>query len=109
MDFADSFSIFEGDEMRKSQKIGGFSVEAMPVGSGSQIEWSVWLSDLPYVRASAPSLADAKKALEERWKQLVAAYRSAGEPVPRPIRRRGNRRILDTLRKLGARRGSSVF
>lgn len=95
--------------MRKSQKIGGFSVEAMPVGSGSQIECSVWLSDLPYVRASAPSLADAKKALEERWKQLVAAYRSAGEPVPRPIRRRGNRRILDTLRKLSARRGSSVF
>lgn len=95
--------------MRKSQKIGGFSVEAMPVGSGSQIEWAVWLSDLPYVRASAPSLADAKKALEERWKQLVTAYRSAGESVPRPIRRRGNRRILDTLRKLGARRGSSVF
>lgn len=95
--------------MRKSQKIGGFSVEAMQVGSGSQIEWSVWLFDLAYVRASAPSLADAKKALEERWTQLVAAYRSAGEPVPRPIRRRGNRRILDTLRKLGARRGSSVF
>ena len=95
--------------MRKSQKIGGFAVEAMLVGSGSQIEWSVWLSDLPYVRASAPSLADAKMALEERWKQLVAAYRSAGEPVPHPIRRRGNRRILDTLRKLGARRGSSVF
>lgn len=95
--------------MRKSQKIGGFAVESMSVGSGHQIEWSVWLSDLPYVRASAPSLADAKKALEERWKHLVAAYRSAGEPVPRPIRRRGNRQILDTLRKLGARRGSSVF
>ena len=95
--------------MRKSQKVGGFAVEAMPVGSGHQIEWSVWLSDLPYVRASAPDLADAKKALEERWKQLVAAYRSAGEPVQRPVRRRGNRRILDTLCKLGTRRGSSVF
>jgi len=95
--------------MRKIQKIGGFAVEAMPVGSSHRIEWSVWLTDLPYVRASAPDLADAKKALEERWKQLVAAHHSAGEPVPRPIRRRGNRQILNTLRKLGARRGSSVF
>ena len=95
--------------MRKSQKIGGFSVEAMPVGSGSQIEWSVWLSDLPYVRVSAPSLADAKKALDERWKQLVAAYRSAGEPVPRPIRRRGNRRILDTINKIGSLRCGQIF
>jgi len=50
--------------MRKSQKIGGFAVEAMPVGSGHQIEWSVWLSDLPYVRASAPSLADARRHLK---------------------------------------------
>lgn len=95
--------------MRKSQKIGGFAVEAMPVGSGHQIEWSVWLSDLPYVRASAPELADAKRVLVERWKQLVAAYRSAGEPVPRPVRRRGNRRILDTLRKLGSKRDSAMF
>lgn len=95
--------------MRKSQKIGGFAVEAMPVGSGHQIEWSVWLSDLPYVRASAPSLADAKKALKERWEKLVAAHRSAGEPVPRPIRRRGNRRILDTINKLGGWRGGSFF
>lgn len=95
--------------MRKSQKIGGFAVEAMPVGSGHHIEWSVWLADLPYVRASAPSLADAKRALEERWNQLVAAYRSAGEPVPRPIRRRGNRQILDTLRKLGSKRDCAIF
>ncbi|MEG3060220.1 MAG: hypothetical protein RR857_04795 [Comamonas sp.] len=95
--------------MRKSKKIGGFAVDAMPVGSGHQIEWSVWLSDLPYVRASAPDLADAKKALEERWKQIAAAYRSAGEPVPRPIRRRGNRRILDTINKLGRPLGGQIF
>lgn len=95
--------------MRKIQKIGGFAVEAIPVVYGHQIEWSVWLSDLPHVRASAPNLPDAKKALGERWKQITAAYRSAGEPVPRPIRRRGNQQILDTLRKLSARRGSSVF
>ena len=95
--------------MRKIKKIGGFAVEAMPVGSGHQIEWSVWLADLPYVRASAPDLAEAKKALEERWNQHVAAYRSAGEPVPHPVRRRGNRRILDTLRQLGSKRDCAIF
>lgn len=95
--------------MRKNQKIGGFMVESMPVDSGSQIEWSVWLSDLPYVRASASGLADARKVLEERWKQLVAAHHAAGEKVPRPIRRRGNRRILDTLNRLEARRSGNIF
>ncbi|MGZ0018285.1 hypothetical protein [Nitrosomonas sp. wSCUT-2] len=39
---------------------------AQKVGFGHQIEWSVWLSDLPYVRASAPDLADTKKVLRKR-------------------------------------------
>ncbi len=95
--------------MRKSQKIGGFAIEVMPVRSGSQTQWSVWLSDLPYIRAAAPDLDDARGKLEERWKQLVASYRAAGEPVPKPIRSRGNRRILDTIRQLGSRRGGSII
>jgi predicted RNase H-like HicB family nuclease len=95
--------------MRKTQKIGGFAVEALPYTRGNQTEWSVWLADLPHVRESAVTLSEARKALTERWEKMVAAYRAAGESVPRPIRRRGNRRILDTIQELGERRGSSVF
>lgn len=89
--------------MRNSTKIGGFEVEAIPVGAGQRMKWCVWLIELPYVRASAKDLTEAKKQLEVRWQEVVHAYCAAGEPIPRPTRRRGNKRMLDLLRKLDNR------
>lgn len=95
--------------MRKTQKIDGFTVEAIPAISGDQVEWTTWLSDLPYVRVTSSDLADARRKLELRWQQVAQAFRAAGEPVPRPIRRRGNRRILDTIKRLGVSQGGMIL
>lgn len=95
--------------MRKTQKIGGFAVEAVPYVRGNRTEWCAWLIDLPHVREFASSPDVARKALAERWEKMVAAFRVAGEPMPRPIRRRGNKRILDVLQALSKRRVTPIF
>lgn len=95
--------------MRTSQKIGGFTVEAFSLVDGSRVQWSVRLSDLPYVRAVGPSLPGARQALADQWKKTADAFRAAGQPVPTPKRSRGNKRILDTIRTLGESKSEPIF
>ena len=49
--------------MRKTKKIGGFPVEAIPHVRQGRVEWSAWLIDLPFVYARRPTLDEARQAL----------------------------------------------
>lgn len=102
--------------MRKTKKIGGFSVEAIPHVRQGRVEWSAWLIDLPFVHARRPTLDEARQALAVEWDKVANAYREAGEPVPTPRSRagtvprtRGNQRILAMLRWLAERKTEPVF
>lgn len=95
--------------MKNIQKIGGFSVEALLMMHGEKVQWSVKLIDLPFVRAEGPSFSSARQALIEKWEMTVAAYRAAGEPVPKPRRPRGHKRTLDTIRRLGEKKFTPIF
>ncbi len=95
--------------MRKTEKIAGFTVEAFPHVKGKQVEWEVHFRDLPSVRAVGTSLPEAKERLTIKWVKTAEAFKVAGLPVPKPIRPRGNKRILDTIRKLAERRWSPIF
>ena len=102
--------------MRKSKKIGGFTIEAIPHVRHGRVEWSAWLSDLPFVHVTRPTLDEARQALAVEWDKVANAYREAGEPVPTPRSRagtvprtRGNQRILATLRRLAERKTEPIF
>ena len=102
--------------MRKSKKIGGFTIEAIPHIRRGHVEWSAWLSDLPFVHVTRPTLDEARQALAVEWDRVANAYREAGEPVPTPRSRagtvprtRGNQRILATLRRLAERKTEPIF
>jgi len=81
-------------------KCGGFLVEVRPVQHGQEAAWRAWLLERPEVSATAATPSEARALLGEKWKQIAATYRAAGEPVPKPPRR-DHRRILATIRKLG--------
>jgi predicted RNase H-like HicB family nuclease len=95
--------------MRKTEKIGGFAVEAYPHVIGAQVEWVIQFRDLPSVRAVGASLPEARERLSITWNKTAEAYKAAGLPVPKPIRLRGNKRILDTIRRLGETRWEPIF
>lgn len=95
--------------MRKSEKIVGFTIEAFPHVTGTQIEWSIQFSDLPSVRAVGASLPEARQALTIKWQKTAEAFKAAGLLVPTPKRPRGNKRILDTIRRLGERETNPIF
>ncbi len=95
--------------MRKTEKIGGFTVEAFPHVDGKQVQWMVQLSDLPHVWSVADSLPEARKALVIKWQLTADAFKAAGLPVPISKRPRGNKRILDTIRRLGERKSEPIF
>ena len=46
--------------MKKSKKIGGFTIEAIPHVRHDRVEWSAWLSDLPFIHATRPTLDEAR-------------------------------------------------
>ena len=102
--------------MRKSKKIGGFTIEAIPHMRRGHVEWSAWLSDLPFVHATRPTPDEARQALAVEWDKVANAYREAGEPVPTPRSRagtvpraRGNQRILAMLRWLAECKSEPIF
>ena len=95
--------------MRKTEKIAGFTVEAFPHVKGSQIEWAICFRDLPSVRAAGASLPEARERLAIKWQKTAEAFKSAGLPVPKPIRPRGNKRTLDTIRRLAERKWKPIF
>jgi predicted RNase H-like HicB family nuclease len=95
--------------MRKTEKIAGFAVEAFPHVKATQVEWVVQFRDLPSVRATGASLPEARERLAIKWKKTAEAFKVAGLPVPKPIRPRGNKRILDTIRRLAERKWNPIF
>ena len=95
--------------MRKPEKIAGFAVEAFPHVKSTQVEWVVQFRDLPNVRATGASLPEARERLAIKWEKTAEAFKAAGIAVPKPIRPRGNKRILDTIRRLAERPLTPIF
>jgi len=95
--------------MGKVKKIAGFNVDAFPHVKGSQIEWAICFRDIPYVRAAGASLPEARERLEIKWKKTEEALSTAGLPVPKPIRSRGKKRTLDTIRRLAGGKWKPIF
>lgn len=95
--------------MRKPEKIAGFTVEAFPHVKATQIEWVIQFRDLPSVRAVGATLPEARERLAIKWQKTAEAFKAAGVPVPKPSRPRGNKRILDTIRRLADRKSEPIF
>jgi predicted RNase H-like HicB family nuclease len=95
--------------MRNPEKVGGFTVEAFPHVDGEQVQWMVRFIDLPHVWSAGGSLTEARRTLAIKWQRTADAFKAAGLPVPTPKRPRGNKRILDTIRRLGERKSEPIF
>lgn len=95
--------------MSKAPKIDGFSVEVIPTFRRGSTVWAAWLTEQPTAKAEGGGYDEALKALTARWDEIKAAHRAAGQPIPTPARRRGNKRILDTIRRLGERKTVPIF
>lgn len=92
--------------MKRALKIDGFAVEVIPSTRRGAIWWTAWLMERPDAKVEARGHAEAITALQTRWNEIKAVYREANLPVPKPPRRRGNKRVLDQIRALGERKGS---
>lgn len=89
--------------MKKAKRIGGFGVEILESVRDGRVWFSARIID-PYI--SGPSCAssdEAYAALVLKWESVKTAYRNSNLPIPKPPRSRGNKRMLDTLRKLASR------
>jgi predicted RNase H-like HicB family nuclease len=95
--------------MRKTEKIDGFKVDAFPNVKGSKVEWVMQFRDLPFVRATGASVLEAKERLIIKWQKTAEAFKTEGLPVPEPIRPRGNKRTLDTIRRLAGKKWNPIF
>ena len=95
--------------MKKAEKIAGFAVETFPHMKSTQLEWVVQFRDLPNVRATGASLPEARERLAIKWEKTAEAFKAAGFAAPKPIRPRGNKRILDTIRRLAERPWTPLF
>ena len=95
--------------MKDSAKFGGFKIDAFPVVFNDRVQWLATLVGMPSVHGKGASLEEAKLDLSNQWDKVAEAFRAAGEPVPKPPRPRGNRRALDMLRKLGARKSFPIY
>ena len=95
--------------MKISEKIAGFNVEVFPHVKGTEVEWCIQFCDLPNVRATGASLSEARERLAIKWEKTAEAFKAAGLAVPKPIRPRGNKRILDTIRRLAERPWTPIF
>ncbi|HEX7643023.1 MAG TPA: hypothetical protein VF472_12525 [Burkholderiaceae bacterium] len=95
--------------MKQTRKINGFAVEILPAFRSGRTIWTAWFGDLPTVRAHGSGYDDAVSKLSARWAEVKAAYRASGQPIPTPVRRRGNKRILDAINRLGKRVSTPIF
>lgn len=89
--------------MKKAKRIGGFSVEILESVRHGRVWFTARIAD-PYI--SGPpcvSSEEAHSALALKWESVKAAYRNSNLPIPKPPRSRGNKRMLDTLRRLSSR------
>ena len=86
--------------MKKVTRMDGFAIEVFPSMRPGVVHWCARLAEHPSVHAGAENHEDAIKALAVQWEATKMAYRNSGLPVPTPQRRRGNKRILDTIHRL---------
>jgi hypothetical protein len=89
--------------MKKAKRIGGFGVEILESVRDGRVWFSARIID-PYI--SGPSCApseEAYAALALKWESVKTAYRNSNLPIPKPPRSRGNKRMLEMLRKLASR------
>jgi len=89
--------------MKKAKHIGGFTVEVLETMRDGRVWFTARILD-PYI-SSAPcaSSEEAHSALALKWESVNTAYRNSNLPIPKPPRSRGNKRMLDTLRRLARR------
>lgn len=90
-------------QLKKAKRIDGFPVEILEHIRGGRVLFTARIVDPPIAKASGASCEEAYSALVRRLEEVKNAYRNSNVPMPRPPRSRGNRRILDTLRKLSNR------
>jgi hypothetical protein len=95
--------------MKRTQKIGSFHVEIYPSTRSGKVLWTAYLPEQPNARAEANTYDAALYALSGQWIALEAAYLAAGQPVPTRKRRRGNKRILDTIDWLAKQEITPIF
>lgn len=93
----------KGNQVKKAKRIDGFSVEILESVRGAQVWFLARIVDPPIASAKATSREEAYAALELKWESVKTAYRQSNLPIPRPPRSRGNKRIVDSLRKLASR------
>lgn len=88
--------------MRKTKRIGGFEVEYLESVRDGRVWFTARIID-PYICGTRSTTSEeAFSSLTEKWEAVKAAYRNSNLPIPKPPRSRGNKRMLDTLRKLGS-------
>jgi hypothetical protein len=89
--------------MKKAKRIGGFGVEILESVRDGRVWFSARIID-PYISGPfCASSEEAYAALVLKWESVKTAYRNSNLPIPKPPRSRGNKRMLDTLRKLASR------
>lgn len=86
--------------MKKTKRIEGFEVEYLESVRDGRVWFTARIAD-PYICGIRSKTSDeAFSSLVEKWEAVKAAYLKSNLPIPKPPRSRGNKRILDTLRKL---------
>lgn len=87
--------------MKKTKRIEGFEVEYLESVRDGRVWFTARIAD-PYICGARSMTPDeALSSLTEKWEAVKAAYRKSNLPIPKPPRSRGNKRMLDTLRRLG--------
>lgn len=88
--------------MKKSSRIGGFGVEYLKSVHNGRVWFTARIVD-PYIcgaRSATPE--EALSSLAEKWEVLKIAHLKSNLPIPKTRDSSSNKRILDTLRKLGS-------
>lgn len=89
--------------MKKAKNIGGFRVEILESVRDGRVWFTARIVD-PYISSTPCTSSEAAySALTLKWEDVKAAYRNSNLPIPKPPRSRGNKRMLDTLRRLASR------
>jgi hypothetical protein len=87
--------------MKRAKKIGGFCVKYVESVRNGRVWFTARIVD-PYICGARSMTPDeALSSLAEKWEAAKAGYLKSNLAVPTPPRSRGNKRIIDTLRKLG--------
>ena len=89
--------------MKRAKRIDGFCIEYLESVRDGRVWFTARIVDPHICGAASATSEKAFSSLELKWEEVKAAYRNSNLPVPKPPRSRGNKRMLDTLRKLASR------